>query len=118
DYHLTMENYFDAKSRLFDGRLGEKPASSVINVDDNWGAKLANELKRNNQRVVTFGLNDWADLTAAEIDVSLARGTSFVLKTPRGERRVTSPLVGTPHVYNILAATSAALELGYDLDKI
>lgn len=37
DYHLTMENYFDAKKKLFDGRLGEKPKSNVINIDDQWG---------------------------------------------------------------------------------
>jgi UDP-N-acetylmuramoyl-L-alanyl-D-glutamate--2,6-diaminopimelate ligase len=118
DYHLTMENYFDAKKQLFDGRLGEKPASSVINIDDAWGAKLANELKANGQKVVTFSLNNPADLMAQEIDVSLIKGTSFTLKMPDGERRVSSPLVGKPHVYNILAAVSGALELGYDLDKI
>ena len=33
-------------------------------------------------------------------------------------RQITSPLVGKPHVYNMLAATAVALELGYDLDKI
>ena len=119
DYHRTMENYFDAKKKLFDGRLGEKPASSVINIDDDWGVKLTNELKAHGQKVVTFALNRPADLMAQEINVSLIKGTSFLLKTPRGERRqVTSPLVGKPHVYNILAAASVALELGYDLDKI
>lgn len=118
DYHQTMENYFDAKKKLFDGRLGEKPRSSVINIDDEYGAKLANELKTNDQKVVTFALNREADLTAKDIKVSLLSGTSFVLKTPVGERKVTSPLVGRPHVYNILSATAAALKLGYDLDKI
>ncbi len=118
DYHLTMENYFDAKRKLFDGRTGEKPMSSVINIDDEWGAKLANELKANNQRVVTFAQNNAADLTAENIEVSLAAGTSFDLKTTQGARRITSPLVGRPHVYNMLAATAAALELGYDLDRI
>lgn len=118
DYHLTMENYFDAKKGLFDGRLGEKPNSSVINIDDEWGAKLADELKANGQKVVTFAINGAADLTPENIDVSLLKGTSFLLKTPIGERQVTSPLVGKPHVYNILAATSASLELGFDLDKI
>lgn len=118
DYHLTMENYFDAKKKLFDGRLGEKPVSCVINIDDEWGAKLADELKENGQRVVTFAINNPADLTPENIEVSLLKGTSFLLKTPKGERQVTSPLVGKPHVYNILAATSTSLELGYDLDKI
>jgi UDP-N-acetylmuramyl-tripeptide synthetase len=118
DYHLTMENYFDAKKRLFDGRLGEKPASSVINIDDEWGARLANELITSDQKVVTFAQNAAADLTAEKIEVSLIKGTSFVLKTPKGERKITSPLVGKPHVYNMLAAAAASLELGYDLDKI
>ncbi len=118
DYHQTMENYFDAKKKLFDGRLGEKPVSSAINIDDEWGAKLAQGLKNNGQKVVTFALNNPADLTPENIEVSLLKGTSFLLKTPKGEREVTSPLVGKPHVYNILAATSAALELGFSLDKI
>ena len=118
DYHHTMENYFAAKKKLFDGGLGEKPDSSVINIDDEWGKKLADDLRANNQKVVTFAQNGAADLTAENIDVSLARGTSFLLKTPLGERQITSPLVGKPHVYNMLAATAASLELGFDLDKI
>ncbi len=118
DYHHTMENYFDAKKELFDGRLGEKPDSAVINIDDKWGLKLADELIQNGQKVVTFSQNTKADLTAKNIEVSLITGTSFLLKTPVGERQITSPLVGKPHVYNMLSATATALELGYDLDKI
>jgi UDP-N-acetylmuramoyl-L-alanyl-D-glutamate--2,6-diaminopimelate ligase len=118
DYHLTMENYFDAKKKLFDGRLGELPQSSAINIDDKYGARLANELRANNQKVLTFAQDNPADLTAQHVEVSLIKGTSFLLKTPNGERRITSPLVGKPHVYNMLAATAAALELGYDLDSI
>jgi UDP-N-acetylmuramyl-tripeptide synthetase len=118
DYHLTMENYFDAKKKLFDGRLGENPASSIINIDDKYGVRLTNELRANNQKVVTFAQNNPADLTAENTEVSLIKGTSFLLKTPSGERQISSPLVGKPHVYNMLAATAAALELGYDLDSI
>lgn len=120
DYHKTMENYFDAKKKLFDGRLGEKPGSSVINIDDDWGVKLADELKSAGEKVVTFSQEPLvtADLTATNIEVSLIRGTSFLLKTPAGERQIASPLVGKPHVYNMLSATAAALELGYDLDSI
>jgi UDP-N-acetylmuramoyl-L-alanyl-D-glutamate--2,6-diaminopimelate ligase len=147
DYHHTMENYFDAKKKLFDGRLGEKPGSCVVNIDDEWGVKLADELRANGQRVVTFSqpggnasVNERAgrapegtlpngpvsaregetapDLTAENVEVSLIKGTSFLLKTPKGDRQITSPLVGRPHVYNMLSASAAALELGYDLDSI
>jgi UDP-N-acetylmuramoyl-L-alanyl-D-glutamate--2,6-diaminopimelate ligase len=90
----------------------------VINIDDEWGAKLAGELKQNGQRVITFSQNNSADLTAENIEVSLLKGTSFDLRTPNGNRKITSPLVGKPHVYNMLAATAAALELGYDMDSI
>jgi UDP-N-acetylmuramyl-tripeptide synthetase len=113
-----MENYFDAKKKLFDGSLGERPASCVINIDDEYGASLATELKTNGQRVVTFAQNNPADLTAEKIEVSLIKGTSFLLRTTTGEKQITSPLVGKPHVYNMLASTAAALELGYDLDNI
>jgi UDP-N-acetylmuramoyl-L-alanyl-D-glutamate--2,6-diaminopimelate ligase len=113
-----MENYFDAKKKLFDGRLGESPSSCVINVDDEWGRKLLDDLRSRNQKVVTYSQRQPADITAEEIDVSLNYGTSFRLNTPKGDRKITSPLVGKPHVYNMLAATGAAIELGYDLDSI
>jgi len=118
DYHGTMENYFDAKKKLFDGRLGEAPSSCVINIDDEWGRKLLNELTSKGQRVVTYSQDQTADFGAENIDVSLLRGTTFLLKTPIGDRQISSPLVGRPHVYNMLAATAAAIELGYDLDSI
>ena len=118
DYHGTMENYYDAKKRLFDGRLGERPGSCVVNIDDEWGVKLAKELIDNDQRVVTFSQISPADLTAENIDVSLIKGTRFLLRTPIGDREIRSPLVGRPHVYNMLSAAATALELDYGLDAI
>jgi UDP-N-acetylmuramyl-tripeptide synthetase len=118
DYHGTMENYFDAKKKLFDGRLGEAPSVCVINIDDEWGRKLTDDLTAKGQRIVTYSQYRNADVTADDINVSLLTGTSFLLKTPHGEREINSPLVGRPHVYNMLAATGAAIWLGYDLDSI
>jgi UDP-N-acetylmuramoyl-L-alanyl-D-glutamate--2,6-diaminopimelate ligase len=118
DYHGTMDNYFDAKKKLFDGRLGEQPGSSVVNIDDEWGRKLADELKAKGERAVTFSLSSDADLTASKIVVSMIKGTSFIIHTPAGDRNIVSPLVGRPHVYNMLSAAATALELGYDLDSI
>ena len=120
DYHHTLENYFDAKKKLFDGRLGERPDVCVINADDDWGRQLIDMLIKVGQRVTTYSqqMAEEAHLSSRNIEVSLIRGTSFRLKTPQGERDVTSPLVGKPHVYNMLAAAATALELGYDLDSI
>jgi len=118
DYHHTMENYFDAKKKLFDGRLGSPPGCGVVNIDDNWGELLVSELKTAGLKVVTCSQNGRADLWAENIEVSLLKGTSFDLRTPEGDVRITSPLVGRPHVYNMLSASASALELGYSLESI
>jgi UDP-N-acetylmuramoyl-L-alanyl-D-glutamate--2,6-diaminopimelate ligase len=45
-------------------------------------------------------------------------GTRMTLSTPEGEREVTSPLVGRPHVYNILTAAACAHALGINYDAV
>src|SRR5262249_60409464 len=40
DFHDTMEAYFAAKRKLFDGSIGKRPARSIINLDDPRGAEL------------------------------------------------------------------------------
>ncbi|HEY0319858.1 MAG TPA: UDP-N-acetylmuramoyl-L-alanyl-D-glutamate--2,6-diaminopimelate ligase [Pyrinomonadaceae bacterium] len=117
DYHKTMEAYWAAKRRLFDGSLYAPPRSSVINIDDERGLELANELEGCGQRVVRYALNSEADVTARSVEHAL-EGMSFELVTPAGTLSLRSPLVGRPHIYNILAAVSAGLELGYSLDII
>jgi UDP-N-acetylmuramyl-tripeptide synthetase len=126
DYHKTMENYWYAKQRLFDGRLGSRPKISVINVDDAHGVELANRLKNEGQRVVTYAVKSDADITARDAEFSLS-GMKFRLRTPAGthaagvlsdEIDFHSPLVGPPHVYNTLAAVASGLTLGYSLEVI
>ncbi|HEU4598062.1 MAG TPA: UDP-N-acetylmuramoyl-L-alanyl-D-glutamate--2,6-diaminopimelate ligase [Pyrinomonadaceae bacterium] len=117
DYHVTMEEYFKAKRRLFDGSLGERPRVSVLNVDDEYGARLAGELEQEGARVVRYALNEDAAVTARDVEFTL-EGMSFRLVTPRGETRIKSPLVGRPHIYNALAAAATALELGFDLEVV
>jgi UDP-N-acetylmuramoyl-L-alanyl-D-glutamate--2,6-diaminopimelate ligase len=115
DYHGTMEKYFAAKRRLFDGSLGEPPRISVVNVDDSYGARLYEELSREGRRVLRYALDNEADVTARDVKFSMG-GTRLTLSTPDGERDVLSPLVGRPHVYNILTAAGVAHALGLGLD--
>ena len=117
DYHHTMENYWYAKQRLFDGRLGTRPRKSVINVDDSYGIELADKLEADGLRVIRYAVNAKADVTAHKPHFSL-NGMSFRLATPAGEREFRSPLVGAPHIYNTLAAVASGLALGYKLDVI
>ena len=117
DYHKTMENYWYAKQRLFDGRLGSKPKTSVINVDDPYGVELADRLEKEGMRVVRYAVKADADVTAGNPEFSLA-GMEFRLRTPESEIDFHSPLVGPPHVYNTLAAVASGLALGYSLEVI
>lgn len=117
DYHTTMENYWYAKQRLFDGRLGSRPETSVINVDDAHGVELANRLEREGLRVVRYAVKSDTDITARDPEFSLS-GMRFRLRTPDSEIEFHSPLVGPPHIYNTLAAVASGLALGYGLDVI
>ena len=117
DYHKTMENYWYAKQRLFDGRLGPRPKTSIINVDDPYGVELADRLEKEGLRVVRYAVKADADITARNPEFSL-EGMRFTLRTPSGEREFHSPLVGPPHIYNTLAAVASGLALGYELDVI
>lgn len=122
DYHRTLDQYFAVKRRLFDGSLGEPPRTSVINVDDARGQELARDLRHTNAQVVRYAVEKKAevreaDVAARGIEFSL-RGTSFRLQTGASERGLHSPLIGRPHVYNILAAVATGITLGYDLDLI
>lgn len=117
DYHGTMDNYFAAKRKLFDGSLGESPHTSVINVDDEYGARLAAELKERSARVLTYALDRGADVSAGDIEFTLG-GMRFDVRTKAGAHVVQSPLVGRPHVYNILAAVATGQALGLEVEAM
>jgi UDP-N-acetylmuramoyl-L-alanyl-D-glutamate--2,6-diaminopimelate ligase len=117
EFHPTMEDYYDAKRRLFTQVL--KPAGhACINVDDPAGGRLADELASLGRTVVRYGLsNPGCEVTARGIRAS-AEGTHFTLITPEGSVDVDSPLLGRFNVYNQLAAVSAVLHFRFPLDFI
>ena len=114
DFHRTMEAYFDAKKKLFDGRLGEPPNSSCINIDDDFGRKLTGLA---GGKVITYGLSRGADVTTEGFKLGAGR-LEFKAKTGAGDIEIASKLTGRPHVYNILGAISAGLALGFEKDQI
>jgi UDP-N-acetylmuramoyl-L-alanyl-D-glutamate--2,6-diaminopimelate ligase len=106
DYHKTIEDYFAAKRRLFEGTGAGAPGAGVINADDPCAAQLAGLVGR----TLTYDLKGAADLTARKIALSF-RGLEFTAHTPRGNIEIRSPLVGRINVYNILAAMGAGIAL-------
>ncbi|HTW48202.1 MAG TPA: UDP-N-acetylmuramoyl-L-alanyl-D-glutamate--2,6-diaminopimelate ligase [Acidobacteriaceae bacterium] len=116
DYHGTMENYFAAKRTLFDGGLGLPPRIAVINVDDPWGVRLAEAAGAAGAQVFSYGLAD-AEFRAEDAQMA-ARGMSFRLETPHGDAEMRTRLTGRVNLYNLLAASGAALARGLTLDQI
>ena len=109
DFHGDMESYFAAKRLLF--AMLPETAPAIVNIDDPRGAELAQSARR----PVTYAIDRPADVSPGTLRYSLD-GLDFDVQTPRGTLHVTSPLVGRPNAYNVLAsvATAAALDLPFD----
>jgi UDP-N-acetylmuramoyl-L-alanyl-D-glutamate--2,6-diaminopimelate ligase len=105
DFHGDMQQYFQAKRRLFEMLPAGAPA--ILNADDPRGQELARSLPN----VVTYGIDRPADVRPASVHSSL-EGLAFEIETPAGRLAIRSPLVGRPNVYNILAVAAAAVSLG------
>jgi len=117
DYHRTMEEYFEAKSRLFRGMIKDRHGRkgvAVINMDDPKGEVLRAISKTD---VLTYGLGKDCDVHATDISTD-RNGLKAAIKLPGGEIRIISSLIGSVNMYNILAAVAAARALGIDPDKI
>ncbi len=113
DFHKTFEDYFAAKLRLFEGTGAGTPDTAVLNIDDEYGKRLA-DLAKN---AVTYGLNSGAQLTTKKFQLTFS-GLSFTAQTLNGKIDIESPLVGRINVYNILAAIGAAQALALPNDVI
>ena len=116
DYHGTMENYFAAKQMLFDGQLGAPPRFAIINIEDVFGAKLADLAHQAGAKVYSYGLRS-GEFRVEDIDMS-AGGMTFRLNTPAGAVDVRTRLTGKVNLYNLLAASAAAFARGLSPQQI
>jgi len=111
DLHGTMDDYFQAKRRLF---TGPQPPPAAVNVGDDWGRLLADHLSDLHRApVVTFGLSDEAEIRPDGLEVR-PHGSSF----RAGGIDIETPLRGRFNVENVLGAVAAGLLLDVDEDAI
>ncbi len=114
DFHRDFEDYFGAKKMLFD-QIDRSQRVAVVNIDDAHGVRLASEL---GDAVLSFGMEEGADIHPApgfSIGIDGLHGT---LATPAGECRVDSPLIGAPNLSNWMAAVGASLAAGIGIAAI
>jgi UDP-N-acetylmuramoyl-L-alanyl-D-glutamate--2,6-diaminopimelate ligase len=108
DFHKNFEDYFAAKKTLFD-QIDRRRRTAIVNIDDEYGRRLARELGK---AVISFGRAPKADVRPVDgfsIDVRGLRGR---VRTPAGEIRVESRLLGLPNLYNWLGAIGGAMAVG------
>lgn len=113
DFHKTMEEYYDAKKILFSEHL-KSSGVAVINCDDDYGRKLANEI---DGTVVTYGRSSDADFRI--ISSSSDWNGSFVRVVWNKEKMIfKSPLVGHFNIMNLAAVAAAALSKGVSYEIV
>ena len=114
DFHQTMEAYFAAKQKLFEGAGGPPPPFAVLNRDDEYARRLKLDPAT---RALWYGLGADPDLRARHISSGF-NGLKFDVQYGKQRFAVESPLIGKINVYNILAACATGLSYGIDPETI
>lgn len=109
DYHKTMENYLDAKAKLF-----ENSDFAIINADDIYTPRLE---KKINCRIAKYGLDNEANITAVDLRIN-NNFVDFKMYINKMLQTVTINIPGRYTVYNALAAIAVTSMLGAQMDGI
>ncbi|MGA2070668.1 MAG: UDP-N-acetylmuramoyl-L-alanyl-D-glutamate--2,6-diaminopimelate ligase [Sedimentisphaerales bacterium] len=112
DYHKTTENYFAAKSKIFESLSPDSIA--VLNKQSPYSEQIAAASKA---KILWFAVDEEADLSA-EIHSIDGSGTAFTIQYQGQSIRVKTPLLGRFNVANHLAAAGLCLAAGLDLKTI
>ncbi|GAB3466008.1 UDP-N-acetylmuramoyl-L-alanyl-D-glutamate--2,6-diaminopimelate ligase [Actinophytocola sediminis] len=103
DFHPDMEDYFQAKALLFDGRS----TSEVVCVDGEWGKRLVTA------HTITVATGEGADWTASGIATSRTGEQTFTMHGPDGlALPVTLPIPGSFNIANALLAAACTHAVG------
>ena len=131
DFHKTMENYFNAKKKIFSKLRNDKKRNStgIINIDDEHGAKIYSEKKQNNYISISVR-NEEADIlgdilnytnNGMKIKISLKNYLKKIhphLKNKEEEYKFEIGLVGEYNLYNVLGCVASGLSFGIGMDDI
>lgn len=110
DFHKTMENYYEAKKKLF--AISER---GVINCDDSYGQQMIKDLGRDN--MITVGIDGLAEVDAESVTIN-AKGVDFTVCYQEEKYPIHVGIPGKFSVYNALTAIGAGLQMGLSMDVI
>ena len=113
DFHKDMQNYLDAKVKLFK-QLKKQKSTAILNADDDASEYI---IQKTEAPILTYGVEKSADVYVKNINSTLSR-LKFTIVTPKGETDINLKLLGEYNLYNALAATGVGLSFGIELDVI
>lgn len=108
DYHKTMDNYLNAKLKLFDKLRNKKIA--IINKDDPYSKHFISKDNHN----ITYGKEGDAKI----LQYQLYLNKSIIKLKLDKEYLITLNLPCKYNIYNYMNAFLIALELGHNIDEI
>ncbi|MFN3699336.1 MAG: UDP-N-acetylmuramoyl-L-alanyl-D-glutamate--2,6-diaminopimelate ligase, partial [Dictyoglomus sp.] len=111
DFHVTMENYFQAKLKIFN--YLDREGFVVLNKDDEWVRRV--DIK--DKKVLWVSIKDEGDIRVNKFK-NTDYGMFLEIKTPYGNLPIDSKLKGRFNMYNLLFAVGVLISLGEPLDKI
>ncbi|MCI1283688.1 UDP-N-acetylmuramoyl-L-alanyl-D-glutamate--2,6-diaminopimelate ligase [Lacticaseibacillus songhuajiangensis] len=119
DYHGTMENYFQAKAKLFTQMqgYGGHAKTAVLNVDDVYGQRLVPLATGTGASVLTYGIKQEADVRAVHLRMD-DRASYFEIQFGGRSYPLRIQLLGRFNVYNTLAAFAACYAQGLTPEEI
>lgn len=114
DYHITMDNYFNAKAKLF--KSLKKGNFAIINNDDKFAARFIDTIDKD-VRIITYGVKNDSDVMARNIEFK-PDGVNFDCHYQDRIVNFKLHLNGMFSVYNCLAAIAVGLINNVSLDII
>ena len=108
DFHGTMQDYFQAKRKLFAALPAD--ALAVVNLDDAYSARMLDAVPLT-ARAVTYGFSPLASYRAENVQLN-ANGGAFDFVTPNGSLLVRSPWIGRYNISNAVAALTVMVANG------
>lgn len=134
DFHKTMENYFNAKKKIFSMLRNDKNnGKGIINIDDEHGAKIYSEKNKDNYISVSIK-NKEADIlgdilnytnNGMKVKINLKNyfkkiNSNFKDKDEEYEEeyKFEMGLVGEYNLYNVLGCVASALSFGIKMNDI
>lgn len=112
DFHGTIENYFEAKKKLFTNLKPDGVA--VLNADDPYYSRIKEVTQA---RVVSYGIENDADYRGDDIQIG-TNGSSFTLHHEGKQYEVKTNLVAMYNISNLLAAIAAMSESGIPMEEL